>query len=163
MACHSLRFLINSQSNSKFNTNSNSNANSMVRDSLLFLAFNFIGIRTTSKQFFPVSAFSHENANEIVCLLVIITKKIRFSYLWVRSSFNFYNHYTSVAMITKHVSRKCSLDLSATRRFQLIQFHVFSFTLYVDQESAFKSCSADQQVQFCLSCYIECIFYYYLS
>ena len=39
------------------------------------MAFNFIGIGTTSKQFFPVSAFSHENANVIVCLLVIITKK----------------------------------------------------------------------------------------
>ena len=37
----------------------------------------------------------------------------------------------------------------------------FSLALYVDEESAFESCSADQQVQFCLSCYIECNFYYY--
>lgn len=37
----------------------------------------------------------------------------------------------------------------------------FSLALYVDEESAFESCSADQQVQFCLSCYIECKFYYY--
>ena len=40
-----------------------------------YMAFNFMGIKTTSKQFFPVSAFSHENANAIVCLLVTITKK----------------------------------------------------------------------------------------
>ena len=45
----------------------------------------------------------------------------------------------------------------------MIQFHFFPLTLYVDEESAFESCSADQQVQFCLSCYTECIFYYYLS